>query len=277
MIKTIPLFLLVCAAGAAQGQNIYSALQLNEETEYNAKRPKKIVETKTFYSPTDQRTEKCIKVFDDAGMLLTEERFDENGTRTARLTHKNDTVNRRCLERTFERWGITGNGKETSVYSYDANHFLIGVTDKDANGTTMLISKITNDEKGHPVALSLTDGQKNAIGKETGTYFYDRNSVVVAVFDNDDNKLSTDTMKISLKNARSYPEEGTAYNEHGDVVKWTGKQLNGLQDVYETEYVYDASGNCTDEVIYKVEVKGAAANAKPKKKREKRFERQYTY
>ncbi|WP_298735736.1 hypothetical protein [uncultured Chitinophaga sp.] len=274
MNKTIPLFLLVCAAGAAHGQNIYSALQLNEETGYHAKRPKKIVETKTFYSATDQRTEKSIRIFDDAGMLLTEERFDENGNRTARLTHKNDTVHRRCLERTFERWGKTGYGRETTIYSYDASHFLTGVTDMDANGATMLISKITNNEKGHPVALSLTDGQKNVIGKETATYLYDRNSVVIAAFDNDGNRLSTDTMKISLKNARSYPEEGVVYNDHGDVVKWTGKPSNGARDVYETEYVYDAAGNCTDEVIYKVETKGAA---KPRKKRERRFERQYTY
>lgn len=272
MNKTIPLFLLVCTAGAAHGQNIYSALQLNEETAYKAKRPAKIVETKTFYDLAGQRTEKCIKVF-EAGMLLTEERFDENGTRTARLTHKNDTVNRRCLERTFERWGKTGNGKETTIYSYDASHFLIGVTDQDANGAIMLISKITNDEKGHPVALSISDGHGNAIGKETSAYLYDRNSVVTTVFDNDDNRISTDTMKISFKDARLHPEEGSAYNEQGDAVKWTGKQLNGAKDLYEAEYVYDPSGNCIDEVIYKVEVKGG----KPKKKREKRFERQYTY
>jgi hypothetical protein len=141
----------------------------------------------------------------------------------------------------------------------------------------MLISKITNDEKGHPVALSLTDGQGYAIGKETGTYLYDRNSVVVAIFDNDGNRISTDTMKISVKDAHSHPEEGTAYNEQGDAVKWTSKQQGGARDVYETEYVYDASGNCTDEVIYKVEVNKGPANAKPKKKRERRFEREYTY
>jgi hypothetical protein len=274
MNKTIPLLLLVCTAGVAKGQNIYSALQLNEETAYKTKRPKKIVETKTIYNLDGQRIEKSVKVFDNAGMLLEEERFNENGTRTARLTHKNDTVHRRCLERTFERWGITGNGKETSIYTYDASHFLIGIKDLDANGATMLISKITNDEKGHPLALSLTDGQGNAIGNETATYLYDRNSVVTAVFDNDGNKVSTDTLKISVKDARLHPEEGSAYNEQGDAVKWAGKQLNGAKDLYEAEYVYDASGNCTDEVIYKVEVKGAA---KPKKKRERRFERQYTY
>jgi hypothetical protein len=270
MQRSISLLLLVLTAGVVKGQNIYSALQLNEETAYKVKRPKQIAETKTFYGQEGQKIEKSVKVFDAAGMLLTEERFDENGKRTARVTLKNDAVNRRCLERTFERWGKTGNDLETTIYSYDASHFLIGVTDKDAKGAIMLISKITNDEKGHPVELSLTDGQGTPIGKETATYFYDRNSVVTTVLDGDGNKVSTDTMKISLKDARLHPEGGSTYNEQGDATKWA----HGANDLYEAEYLYDASGNCIDEVIYKVEVKGAA---KPKKKRERRFERQYTY
>jgi len=270
MQRSISLLLLVFTAGVVKGQNIYSALQLNEETAYKGKRPKQIAETRTFFGQEGQKIEKSVKVFDAAGMLLTEERFDENGKRTARLTLKNDTVNRRCLERSFERWGSTGNAKETTIYSYDASHFLIRVTDQDANGATMLISKITNDEKGHPVALSLEDGQGTPIGRETATYFYDRNSVVTAVLDGDDHKVSTDTMKISIKDARLHPAEGSAYNEQGDATKWA----RGANDLYEAEYVYDASGNCIDEVIYKIEVKGAA---KPKKKKEKRVERQYTY
>lgn len=274
MQRSISFLLLVFTAGVVKGQNIYSALQLNEATEYKAKRPKQIAETKTFYGLESQKIEKSVKVFDAAGMLLTEERFDENGKRTARLTHKNDTVNRLCLERSFERWGSTGNAKETTIYTYDASHFLIRVTDQDANGATMLISKITNDEKGHPVELSLEDGNGTPIGKETATYFYDRNSVITRVLDNEGNKVSTDTLKISFKDARLHPAEGSVYNEQGDMVKWTSKQANGALDVFETDYVYDASGNCIDETIYKVEVKGAA---KPKKKREKRFERQYTY
>jgi len=238
-----------------------------------------IVETKTFYSSTDQRTEKCVMAFDGAGMLLTEERFDESGNRTARLTHKNDTVNQRCLETVFERWGKTGYGQETTRYTYDANHTLIRVTDLDPRGSIMRISQITNNEKGHPVSLLLTDAGGNPFGKETGTYLYERNSVVNTVFDNDDNKLSADTMVISLKDAHLHPAADAVYNEQGDLVKWTSKQSSGAKDFYEAEYVYDAFGNCTDEVIYKVEVKEtkSAANAKPKKKRERRFERQYTY
>jgi len=274
MQRSISLLLLVLTAGVVKGQNIYSALQLNEQTAYKAKRPKQIAETKTVFGLEGQKVEKSVKVFDAAGMLLTEERFDENGKRTARLTLKNDTVNRRCLERSFERWGATGNARETTIYSYDASHFLIRVTDQDANGATMLISKITNDEKGHPVELSLEDGQGTPIGKETAAYLYDRNSVVTTVFDNDGKKISADTLRISLKDARLHPAEGTVYNEQGDLTKWTSKQTTGAPDVYEAEYVYDTAGNCIDEVISKVEVKGAA---KPKKKKEKRFERQYTY
>lgn len=274
MQRSITLFLLVLIAGAAQGQNIFSALHLNEEREYKTKRPKKIVEVKTSFSPTGPKTGKSIMVFDDAGMLLTEEHFDENGTRTARLTRKNDTINRRCLENKFERWARTGYGEEITIYSYDANHFLIGVTDKDGRGRISRVSKIVNDDKGHPVQLTLYDGLGGLYGKETATYFYDRNSVVTAVLGNDDNLIATDTASISFRDAHLYPKEGNLYNEHDDATKWVSRQFDGEMAVFEAEYIYDASGNCIDAVTYKLE---PMRGGKSKKKKYGRLERQYTY
>lgn len=259
-------------AGAAKGQNISNALQLNEEREYKAKQPKMIVETNTFYS-SGVRTEKCVKVFDGAGMILTEERFDESGARTAMFTHKNDTVNKRCLSVTFERWNGKEYSKETTVYSYDSNHFLVGITDQDANGRAMRISKIVNNEKGHPVSLALSDGDGNSFGTELGTYFYDRNRVVTTAFDTEGKQLSSDTGRISYKDIQLDPPDGYAYNEHGDAVKWTYKRSDGTDDVYEAEYVYDDAGNCINETIYKVEVR----SGKPKKIKDKLFKKQYTY
>ena len=274
MKRSITLFLLGLATSTAQAQNIFSALHLNEETEYKTKRPKKIAETKTFFNATGQRTDKCTKVFDDAGMLLTEERFDENGARTARLTHKNDTVNRRCLENRFERWGKTGYGEEVTLYSYDPNHFLVRVTDQDGRGSISRISKIENNDKGHPVALVLTDAQGNPFGKETAAYSYDRNSVVTTVLGTDDNVIATDTARISFKDAYLYPKEGDVYNEHGDPVKWASRQFDGEIAVFEAEYAYDAFGNCISAVTYKVET---TRGGKPKKKKHLSLERQYTY
>lgn len=275
MKRSITLFLLALMTGAVQGQNISSALHLNEEREYKTKRPKQIVDTKTSYGSDGSGTVKRVTVFDNAGMVLTEEYFDENGTRTARQTNKNDTVNRRCLESKFERWGKTGYGEEITVYNYDANHFLVRITDQDGKGSVSRVSKIVNNDKGHPVELTLYD-QAGLYGKETATYFYDRNTVVTAVLGNDDNLIASDTAKISFRDAYLHPKEGEVYNEHGDVTRWSDKQFDGETALFEEEYIYDAFGNCIDAVIYKVEAT-RSANAKPKKRKYGRLERQYTY
>lgn len=273
MKRSITLFLLALMTGAAQGQNISSALHLNEEREYKTKRPKQMVETKTSYGSDGPMTAKSVTVFDNAGMILTEEYFDENGTRTARLTRKNDTVNRRCLESKFERWGKTGYGEEITVYNYDASHFLIRITDQDGHGSVSRVSKIVNDDKGHPVEATLYDAV-GQYGKETATYFYDRNTVVTAALDNDGNVIATDTASISFRDAHLYPKEGYLYNEHGDATKWVSRQFDGEMAVFEAEYIYDASGNCIDVVTYKME---PMRGGKPRKRKYGRLERQYTY
>src|SRR5690606_13576699 len=76
MRKLTILFLLTLFGGLAKSQNIFSALQLNAEREYKTKRPKKIVETNTFFNSSGKQVDKNIKIFDEAGMLLTEERYD---------------------------------------------------------------------------------------------------------------------------------------------------------------------------------------------------------
>src|SRR5688572_19361407 len=103
MQKLTILFLLIFNSEFATSQNIYTAIQLNQEREYKTRRPKKIIEANTFYSASGKQVDKNIKTFDEAGMLLIEERYDESGTLKARLTYTNDTTNRLTLTRTFER------------------------------------------------------------------------------------------------------------------------------------------------------------------------------
>src|SRR5687768_7695003 len=107
-------------------QNIYSALHLNENREYKTAKPKKIVETNIFYNSSGKQVDKNVKTFDAAGMLLTEERFDENGNLQARLTYSNDTANKLTLTRIMERWTQLGYSKETAFYTYERNNHLTG-------------------------------------------------------------------------------------------------------------------------------------------------------
>ena len=258
----------------SNGQNIYTALHLNEQREYKATKPKKIIETNTFYNTSGKQVDKNIKTFDAAGMLQTEERFEEDGNLTARLTYIADTLHKIFLSRTMERWGRGGYTKETAVYSYDSNYFLIRTADKDANGNITMNSYHVNDAQGHPVELTVFDGNGHPYGKETATYFYERNMAIVSVFSNAGNKLSTDSGEISFLNAALFPGGGSMYNTHADATNWVSKNLRGEETFFESEYVYDKFGNCTKNKIYKVIVK---PNGKRKKDIDRIFEKEYFY
>lgn len=274
MQKLKLLLFLTILSGLAKSQNIYSALQLNAEREYKTKRPNKIVETNTFFNSSGKQVEKAVKIFDDAGMLLTEERYDGNGTLESRLTYTNDTIHRIKLSRIFERWTQFGYSKETAFYTYDKNFFLVGTTDKDENGNVLRQTNLVCNDKGHPIELVLFDGNGNSFGKETATYLYEKNKVVKSVVANDGGVLSSDTIKISFLEASKYPADNEVYNANGDLTNWTRRNLNGHETIFEEEYSYDSFGNCTEDRIYKVTVK---ANGKRKRENDRIFKKEYIY
>jgi hypothetical protein len=274
MLRLIILFCLTFLSGVGRSQNIYSALQLNENKDYKTARPKKIVETNTFYNSSGKQADKNVKTFDEVGMLLTEERFDENGNLEAKLTYTNDTANRLKLTRIFERWTKLGYSKETAFYTYDSNHNLTGLTDKDPNGNIIRQTNLVINEKGHPIELALFDGNGNSFGKENASYLYDKNRAITSVIANDGSVLSTDTIKISFLKASTFPSDGETYNLNGDLTKWKRKNLNGTVTEFEEEYSYDSFGNCTENRIYKVITKG---NGKRKRELDRVFKKQYTY
>ena len=274
MQKLTILFFLILLSGIVKSQNIYSALHLNEEREYKSRKPKKIVETNIFFNPSGKQIDKQIKTLDDAGMLVTEERYDNNGSLTARLTYTNDTINRIKLSRVFERWTHLGYSKTTAFYHYDKNFFLIGVTDKNANGDVIQQTNLICNDNGHPIELSLYDGNGNSYDKETAKYLYDKNKAITSVVANDGRILSVDTMKISFTAASKFPYENEIYNANGDLTSRTSRNLNGSEIILEGEYAYDNFGNCTEHKIFKVTVK---KNGKKKRENDKIYKKEYFY
>lgn len=270
---TVFFFLITCSV-LAKSQNIYSALQLNAEREYKTQKPKKIVETNTFFNSGGKQVYKNIKTFDDAGMLVTEERYDDNGSLKARLTYANDTIKRIKLSRVFERWTQFGYSKETAFYTYDKNFFLIGTTDKDANGNVIRQTNLTCNDKGHPIELSLYDGNGNSFGKELATYLYEDNRVATSVLSNDGSVLSSDTIKISFRSASKLPGDNEIYNANGDLTNWTRRNINGSETIFEGEYTYDNVGNCVENKIFTVTVK---RNGKRKREKNRIFKKEYFY
>ena len=266
------IFMLLCAT--TKSQSIYSALHLNEERAYKTIRPRKIIETKLFYNSSGKQEEKNIELFDPAGMLLTEERYDADGKLTARLTYSNDTIQRLKLSRVFEQWMSIGYRKETAFYTYDARHFLIGITDKDAGGNLIRETTILCNDKGQPLDLAVSDGKGGGFGKETATYLYDKNKAVTSVFANDGSALSSDTITISFIHASDFPGSNETYNSHGDATSYMSKSVDGKGTLFEVEYTYDNLGNCTEEKIFKVKVKG---NGSRKREIDRIFKKEYFY
>jgi hypothetical protein len=126
--------------------------------------------------------------------------------------------------------------KRQQFYTYDNNFFLIGTTNKDANGNIIQQANLICNDKGHPIELSLYDGKGNSFGKETATYLYDKNKVVTSVVANDGRVLSSDTRKISFTLASKVPGDNEIYNVDGDLTNWTRRNLNGCKTIFEEEY-----------------------------------------
>ncbi len=274
MFKLISFILLAFTYSSIKSQNIYSALHLNEEREYKTKRPKIIAKTNIFYNKSGKQTLKEVESFDESGMFLNEERFDEDGSRIVRLVHTNDTVNRLVLTSSFERWTKFGYSKELTSYDYDSAKYLIRIVTKNDRGNILRRTEIKNNKKGHPIEMIVFDESGNSFGKEIAEYFYDTNRYVTFVISIDGRLLSQDSGKISYKNAYQFPNQDDVFNAYGDAIKWTSKNLTGTETDYEGEYTYDEFGNCTENKIFKVIYK---ANGKSKREIDRIFKKKYSY
>jgi YD repeat-containing protein len=269
---SIILMLTLFNVHAVSQTSILSVLRLTQEREYKTKLPRKIVETNIFYYSSGKQIEKNTKTFDDTGMLIFEERRDEIGNLQTQLTYVIDTINRRKLSRTIERWyGWSGYSKETAYFSYDDHNFLVRWTDVDANGKTRYVSFILCNTNGDPIEILLFDGNGNSYGKETAIYDYNRNEVITNVLSNKSIVLSKVTTTIDFSKAYLFNKHGCIYNEQGDIIKSvdaTGKIG------YSYEYTYDIYGNCIEQKIYKITIR---KNGKEKRRIDRIFRKEYTY
>lgn len=269
---TITLIWLIFSV-VSYSQKIYSGIHFNDK-EVNRGIPFKITETKIFYNSNSIQVDKYLKIFDTYGLLQTSEIYDENDKLNFKSINFWDTSRALLLESKIERWDRFGYTKNSKVYSYNKNGFLIEVNEFDANNNSYQKTKLVNDTNGNPIEVVVFDGNGNPYGKEIGQYYYDKNQVVTSVISNDDRIISTDTLTISFKNASKFPSIDKIYNTNGDLIKSKQKKRNGSNTLYEHEYIYDEMGNWKDEKIFIVEVK---SNGKHKKKLNRHFSRLIVY
>ena len=253
---------LILTATSLLGQNIYTALHINRPEDVRKNKPiNEIIEENTFINSSGQEIKKNKKTLNQNYMVQMEERFDEQGELTDRLTRRFDSLGQRIISRRFERWNkVMGYSSETATYDYDSLGHLIKMTDKNSKGQTIQQAILSNNEKGHPIKLELYDGNGNLYGTEVATYNYSTNRALTEVKDKNGKTLSSDSITIDFTKAKDFPRQGDVYNEYGDLMNSTN---------YSYERKYDEFGNWTTETIYKM-VNG-------KRKKDRIFKRKIKY
>lgn len=267
-------YLFILLPMLASAQNIYSALHLNEEREYKGARPKKMTETATFYGSRGNSKNKSVKKFDNSGMLVTEERFDDDNKLTLRLARTNDTTNRLILSSTTESWTALGAQTHVITYQYNNQHFLVQIIYKNKAGNVFEHYEIVNNEHGNPIEISGFAADGSPYGKETATYLYDKNKLITSVIKPDGTILNTDTSTINFKKSIAMPDEGMTFNPQGDLVTWIRKDYKGNKTYFEAILTYDSRGNCIIETTYEV---GTKLNGERKKQLYSDKKREYIY
>lgn len=245
MLKSLTLILLTLFTINTNAQSIYSSLHLNDENYFKTKKPKNITKTSMYNGITTT----SVQGFDDAGMLLTEQRFDENNNLTARLIYVNDTTKHIILSIQLEQRGVTIHSISTSYFKYDTNDFLVGIEEKK-NERTVRNTTIKNNDKGNPVELSVQEANGATNGKEYAIYNYSKNQAIISVANYYGKIISNDTITVSFKNAFKFKNADETYNDEGDPVTYNNKNPDGTYSKYFDEYKYDIYGNCIAENVY---------------------------
>jgi hypothetical protein len=258
------LLMWLLSASSILGQSIYTALHLNRPESVRISSGRAIIEISEenlFINSLGQEIKKTKKVLNRNFCVLLEERFDDQGKRTERLTRKFDSLEQRTTSRKFERWNnILGYSVEIASYEYDSSGYLIKMTDKTSMGQIIQQAFLTNNNRGHPLKLELYDGNGNLYGTEEATYNYLTNKALTEVKNRNGIVISSDSTTIDFLKSKDIPRQGFIFNEYGDMVS---------SEKYAYEYKYDDFGNWKVKMIFKI-VNG-------KKKKDRVFKRKIKY
>jgi hypothetical protein len=226
-------------------QSVQTALNINKPEDF---RPgvlvSEVTSNMTFYNSNGTiEKKKEVTVLNAQHRVTSEQRYNEEGTLTQRLTWRYDSTGTKSLGRKLERWHkLMGYSCETSFHEYDANGFLVQTVEKDKDQQVFRITSMKNDDHGNTVELTTTDGQGNLYGQEQVTYDYNNNLMTIKYFNGKGEMISENSGKIDYvdKNDNSIEK-----NEFGDTVKSAD---------FEYEYKYDKKGNWTFMTIYKIKL-----------------------
>lgn len=187
-----------------------------------------------YYSKKVEKVKEIIS-YNFHNNLTIRNRYDDKNILQQRLSRVYDSTGTVNLFRKLETWHpIIGHFYDTYFYQYDSNGFLSGIVEKDENNNINRKTTIINNEKGHPIELSIYIGNEMQ-GRETAEYDYEKNEVFIQYFNKQGAFFNSATSKIES----SISEPTDVLNEYGDIIK---------SAKYEKTIKYDKFGNWIKEV-----------------------------
>lgn len=269
------LFSLLSLTQTSDGQSIFSVLHLNEERDVTQGTPKSITDSKIFYNSNGNERKKEYTEYDQSGLPISKVFLDENGNITSRVDYKYDTTKRIILESKLTEINVRfPTNRVRTVYQYETSKNPIRIQYLNSQGNVLSEVLLKNDSSGLPIELQLFEPAGNLIGIEIASYIPADNKAIVSIANNKGNILSTDTMKISFKNAHKFNDPHIKYNEKGEVTYSESQWPNGSIHYKEYEYTYDQIGNWTDQKAFEVTYK---SNGKKKRDIKYHFKREIIY
>ena len=273
MKKLLIISILALAVYSCIAQNIYTALHHNRNYPLKSGKPSVITTFSTSYGPGSDSEEKSVSMYDAAGMLVNEKRYNKEGQHTFTRDCINDTSRKLIMINVTTSYSRFGVMVDSSFSTYDENGFLIRDTDKSGSGNITTVSIIRNNEKGHPVELTLYDRLGNPYGVETATYNYEKNYYVRSNYNNQGVLLNTDTNRIDYDKPAGHYDSKELRNDRGDAVYYITTYLKKFVE-REIEYKYDMRGNWIEQKLYNVRTNSAG---KKKRSLVTKYKREIVY
>ena len=273
-MKPILFLLLLLTGFTCKAQSLYSVLHLNENNAYKFGRPTTIIEEYTWYGSGSNKFIKTVKLFDNAGMLVNDERFDKDGKSTASFSYTNDTARRLRLSKVPEQSLVTGFLKETTTYMYNKNGFLVRYVQDNEKNVVTWVATIIPDDRGNPIEFTLYDGHGNVFGKEKAEYDYSTNTATNTVYTREGARLGTSVMFFKAQQPTKAQMDNINFNSHGDPLFSVLKNSDGTTVRFEYEYKYDNLGNWIEARTYRVTTK---SSGKLKRELSRESKRTITY
>lgn len=250
MLKIIIFSFLIISNCRCFSQTIYNAIILNKNNYYKTTKPKKTIQTITYYSLNGKGFEKCITLFNASGMAISQEIYSHNGWQ--KNTYTNDTFRKIRLSKIIEG-NYFGGFKFKEIYTYDENNHLTRITisfstnNSDTVGRVCSTVVLKNNEKGQPieaVEFYQSNDTLETGNISTAKYLVNKNKVEIS-FPAD--SLRNETFFI-INYGIFVPGFNEIYDSLGELVSF--QQSNGSLTKYEIAYKYDKYGNYKRIKIY---------------------------